>query len=200
MKKCGIVFLSLALMAFAVYNVFDELNITEDKAKEYLLNSIASGMMSSDSEVKDKARNLSTEGKVQVIRDLIKYAREYSQTEEFKSDYKKWRKNKLNPDQKTKLGLPKFGKILDNKVNNSMDKAENEKRYPSDPNDLIKQRLTDFLKVSATVDFDAELDGREFKKAEYQRKSADWKYCFRAGTEVVAAAREEAQKWLDELK
>jgi hypothetical protein len=201
MKKLAIILGSVLLTAFAVYNVFDELNITEDKAKESLLNSIASGFMTVDYDVKQKARSLATEEKVQVIRGLINYAKDYSRTEEFKNEYKKWRKNKLNPEEKTKLGLPRFGKMLDNKINNKMDKAENEKNYPADPNELIKQRLTDFLRISATVDFDAELtESKAFKKSEYQRQSGAWKCCYRAGREVVAAAREEAQKWLDELK
>jgi len=59
--------------------------------------------------------------------------------------------------------------------------------------------LQDFLRISATVDFDAELDGNVFVKKEYEKKSSWWKMCFRAGRDVVQAAREDAQKWLDEL-
>ena len=200
MKKVLFILLAVALTAFAVFNVFDELNTTEDKVRESLLLSMANGGMMVDSEVKQKAKSLPIEIQVKVVRELINIAREYSKTDAFASDYKKWRKQKLNPTEKTKLGLPKLGKMLDNKINNSVDKAENEKKYPADPNELIKQRLSDFLKVSATVDFDAELtDARAFKNKEYERKSPSWKYCYRAGRDVVTAAREEAQKWLDEL-
>jgi hypothetical protein len=90
--------------------------------------------------------------------------------------------------------------MLENKIDNKLDQSQNEKKYPSDPAELVKKRLTDFLAVSATVDFDAETDGaRMFVKPEYEKKSSQWKMCFRAGREVVQAAREEAQKWLNEL-
>ena len=200
MKKYILILVAAAATAFTVFDVFNELSITEEKGKELLLTSIAEGWMSTNFEINQKARALSSESKVEAIRQLINFAKEYSKTDAFKSDYKKWRKNKLNPGEKTKLGLPKLGKMLDNKINNSVDKGDNEKRYPSDPNELIRQRLTDFLKISATVDFDAELtDARQFKNKEYEHKGSQWKYCYRAGREVVTAAREEAQKWLDEL-
>jgi hypothetical protein len=201
MKKSLLILATIGLTAFAMYDVFEELSISQDKGKEYLVNSIVTGLMSSDDDLIQRVRSMSVESQVQVMKQLMQFAKSYTQTDEFKESYKKWRKNKLNPEEKTKLGLPKFGKMLDNKINNKMDKAENEKNYPSDPNELIKQRLTVFLKISATVDFDAELnDAHGFKNPEYERKGGQWKMCFRAGREVVAAAREEAQKWLDEIK
>ena len=200
MKKYIFILISCISVAFAAYDVFEELSTTEEKGKELLLNSIAEGWMFTNSDINQKARSLPVETRVEVVKQLINFAKTYSETDGFKADYKKWRKNKLNPTEKTKLGLPKFGKMLDNKINSQVDKGDNEKKYPVDPNELIKQRLTDFLKVSATVDFDAELDGaRQFKNSEYQRKSPQWKYCYRAGREVVTAAREEAQKWLDAM-
>jgi hypothetical protein len=65
---------------------------------------------------------------------------------------------------------------------------------------MVKQRLQEFLDISKTVDFDAELQGSMFKNPAYERKSAQWKMCYRAGKEVVEAAREEADKWLKELQ
>jgi hypothetical protein len=87
----------------------------------------------------------------------MQLAKEYTSSEEFKNDYKKWRYARLNPDEKTRLGIPKFGKMINNKIDNAVDKGKNEKLYPSDPNEMIKQRLQDFLRISKTVDFEAQV-------------------------------------------
>ena len=202
MKKAFLIIAGIScLSATYLLSIYDSLDITEEKTKEYLLGSIGFGTIQKTGEITTKARSLSVESQVAGIRQLITIAKEYSQTEDFKKDYKKWRNNTLNPNTKTKLGIPKLGKIIENKIHNQVDKAENEKKYPSDPQALIKKRLEDFLRISATVDFDAELDGgRAFKNPEYEKKSNNWKMCYRAGREVIAAARQEAQKWLDDLK
>ena len=80
---------------------------------------------------------------------------------------------------------------------------ELDKKYPKDIKVFIRMRLEEFLKISADVDFDAELvqQGRlkKFVNQEYERKSMNWKYCFRAGKETVEAARKFAEQWLKEL-
>jgi hypothetical protein len=190
------------ISATMIFSIYESLKITESDARTCLLLSIGRGLLDAGDhhDIISAARSLSTEEKVEGIRQLMKLAKEYTSSDEFKMDYKKWRNNKLNPDSKTKIGLPKFGKMLENKIDNKVDKAENEKKYPSDPNELVKKRLADFLAIAATVDFDAKLtDARTFENPAYQKKSSEWKMCFRAGKEVVEAAREEAQKWLDEL-
>ncbi len=82
--------------------------------------------------------------------------------------------------------------------------AKWEKDNPTDPDAMIKRWLTEFLKVSGDVDFNATLidgDGgkKVFAKAEYERKPESWKMCFRAGRETVEAGRAFARQWLDEL-
>ena len=81
--------------------------------------------------------------------------------------------------------------------------VELEKKYPKDIKVFIKGRLEEFLKISADVDFNAALvqQGRlkKFVNPEYERKSMNWKYCFRAGKETVDAARKFAEQWLKEL-
>ncbi|MGB8191762.1 MAG: hypothetical protein WCF67_07585 [Chitinophagaceae bacterium] len=81
--------------------------------------------------------------------------------------------------------------------------AKLEQKYPKDIKQFLKMRLQEFLNMSADVDFDAELvqDGKlkRFVKREYESKSMNWKYCFRAGKETVDAARQFAQQWLKEL-
>jgi hypothetical protein len=192
---------ALCISASVVINIFDSLQITENDAKKCLLLSIgAGGVMRGDhSDLVSNARALPVEQQVEGIRQLMKLAKEYTATEEFKKDYKKWREQKLNPETKSKLGVPKLGKMLENKVDQKLNKEENEKKYPSAPADMVRKRLTDFLEVSANVDFDAKLEGWRFVNPDYEKKPAEWKMCYRAGKEVVMAAREEAQKWLDEL-
>lgn len=78
--------------------------------------------------------------------------------------------------------------------------------YPEEnPRKMIKQWLTKFLDVSKDVDFNAKLKpgpGRKllFDNPGYEAKSSEWKMCYRAGKEVVAAGRLAAQQWLGELK
>jgi len=203
MKKIVFSLLTIAcISATLLISIYESLNISKDDAKKCLLISITSGYLARNGhpDLLNNARQLNEEDKAEGIRQLMQLAHEYSLSEDFKKDYKKWRNEKLNPDSKTKLGLPKFGKIISNKIDNQVDKGENEKKYPQDPADMIRKRLTDFLAVSANVDFDAELTpARTFVRPEYEKKSSEWKMCFRAGRSVVEAARVEAQKWLDEL-
>jgi len=201
MKKLVFILIAVSCISAAVIkSIYESLEIPKEAAKKCLLLSIGEGSVQQEHySLVSKAKDLPVELRVSGVRELIQLAKEYSQTDAFADDYKKWRKEKLNPNEKTKLGLPKFGKMLDNNVNNKLDKAENEKKYPSDPQELIRKRLTDFLQISSTVDFDAEVMDRQFTKPEYQKKNGYWKMCYRAGREVVQAAREEAQKWLDEI-
>jgi hypothetical protein len=194
----AIVFISAGMLA----NIYEALNISESDAKKCLLASIGEGFIirGEHHDLVSDARKLSVEERVAGIKELMRLAKEYTATDDFKKDYKKWRNNKLNPDSKGKFGLPKLGKMLDNAVDNKIDKSQNEKNYPSDATEMVKKRLTDFLEVSATVDFDAALNGNRFANPEYEKKSSWWKMCYRAGKPVIEAAREEAQKWLDELK
>jgi hypothetical protein len=192
----------VCISAGMLLSIYDALDISKDDAQKCLLLSINNGVLNrgNHNELVNNAKKLSTEDKVEGIRQLIQLAREYTSSNAFKKDYKKWRNEKLNPDSKTKLGIPKFGKIISNKIDNQLDKSENEKKYPEDASEMVRKRLTDFLRISATVDFDAQLtQARSFVNPEYEKKSAEWKQCYRAGKEVIQAAREEAQKWLDEL-
>jgi len=78
-----------------------------------------------------------------------------------------------------------------------------ERRFPPNPKTVIARRLQEFLDVSKDVDFDAKLVPAEskmrFADPRYEEKSSEWKLCYRAGRDVVAAAREVAQAWLKSL-
>lgn len=74
--------------------------------------------------------------------------------------------------------------------------------FPEDVNALITRRLRQFLLACGDVDFGAELrqgDDRtlRFVNPAYERRSADWKLCFRAGKPAVDAARAAATAWLE---
>jgi hypothetical protein len=56
------------------------------------------------------------------------------------------------------------------------------------------------MEISATVDFEAKLEGSMFANPEYEKKSDQWKQCYRAGKAVITAAREEVTAWLKELE
>lgn len=199
MKQICVLVLAIALMAATVTNVFDDLSFTEDDAKENVIASFGGGFISTSYEVLKKAKSLPVEVKVAGTRQLIRFAKDYSKTPEFQKKYTKWRNERLGYKKK-KLGIPNPMKMIDNAIDKQLNKAEDEKRYPSDANVLIKQRLQEFLSISATVDFNAQLNGSMFANPEYEAKSGQWKMCFRAGKAVVEAAREEAQAWLKELE
>lgn len=75
--------------------------------------------------------------------------------------------------------------------------------YPESPSLFIKRRLQQMLDATADVDYNAELTERNgkkyFVKPEYERKSNNWKYAFRAGKEVTETARAYARQWINEL-
>lgn len=81
---------------------------------------------------------------------------------------------------------------------------QHEKRFPADPRALVARRLQEFLGLSKDVDFGAKLvpagSKQRFADPRYEEKPEEWKLCYRAGREAVAAARESAEAWLATLK
>lgn len=79
-----------------------------------------------------------------------------------------------------------------------------EAEVPQDPAIAVARRLKAFLDVSADVDFAAALEERNgamrFVNAAYERKSSEWKLCYRVGKDAVDAARDAAAAWLSELE
>ncbi len=199
MKILSVFVLAITLLAATVTNIFEDLSFTEDDAKENVIASFGGGFISTNYEVIKKAKSLSVELKVAGTRQLIRFAKEYSKSSEFQKKYSKWRNERLGYKKK-KLGIPNPMKMIDKAIDKQLNKADDEKKYPADANELIKQRLKEFLSISATVDFDAKLNGSMFANPDYEAKDGQWKMCFRAGRGVVEAAREEAQAWLKELE
>lgn len=199
MRLYSILLLALTLVftsANVVNGIFDDIGISDDDAKSLTVKSFGSGFIVTG-DYKQKAHSLPDNLKAEGTRALIKFAKEYSTTDDFKKKYAKYRNEHLGYATK-KISNP--FKMIDKAMDKQLNKGDDEKRMPSDPSELIKQRLKEFLKTSATVDFDAELNGNQFAKPSYEAKSGQWKQCFRAGKVVVDAAREEAQAWLTELE
>lgn len=75
--------------------------------------------------------------------------------------------------------------------------------YPENQLQFVKLRLQQMLDATKGVDYAAQLTDRNgkkyFVKGEYERKSNNWKYAFRAGKEVTETARAFAQQWIKEL-
>ena len=78
-----------------------------------------------------------------------------------------------------------------------------DKEYPADVKLFIRNRLQDFLLLSSSVAFDAQLVERsgvkKFANPNYEAMPQTWKYCFRAGKDATAAARKLATQWLKEI-
>ncbi|MGZ3879944.1 MAG: hypothetical protein ACXVBF_01340 [Flavisolibacter sp.] len=76
--------------------------------------------------------------------------------------------------------------------------------HPKDPRALVKVRLQEILKITADIDYTAELkDGYKGKKVfvnpAYETKPSEWKLAFRAGKATTDAVRAAAEQWLKEL-
>ena len=79
-----------------------------------------------------------------------------------------------------------------------------EKRFPADVKQLIRRRLEEYLSLAATVNFDAVLTApdkyntRKFVNPDYEKKSLQWKYIFRAGREVNSVVTSFVKDWLQQ--
>jgi hypothetical protein len=201
MKVLSIILVAGLLMAASVLNIFDELEFSKDQAETKVMESFGRGILSTDYDIVKKARSLPESMQVEGARQLVRFAKEYTQSAGFKKQYARWRDQELGYKQKKKgLGIPNPMKMIDKAIDKQINKGEDDKKLPADPDELIKKRLTKFMEISATVDFDAQLNGSMFANPEYEKKSDQWKMCYRAGKAVITAAREEVAAWLKELE
>lgn len=205
MKRLSLLVLAGVLMSASVMmNIFDELEFGKDDAEKQVVSVFGQGYFYPNYDVVKKARSLPEVVRVEGARQLIRFAKEYTQSDAFKSEYSQWRKEKLGYTAgsvtKKKFSLKNPMKMLENAVDKKLNKSDDEKKIPADPNVLVKQRLNEFLELSGSVDFDAKVSSRMFVNPEYEAKSREWKMCFRAGKAVITAAREEVQAWLKELE
>lgn len=79
-------------------------------------------------------------------------------------------------------------------------KTKWQQMYPENPSVLVKARLNEYIKLAATVDFNAKLtEGGRVKKfvnPAYEAKSLKWKAIYRSGKEVSDIGVEFAKAWL----
>ncbi|GAB3903353.1 hypothetical protein GCM10028803_31650 [Larkinella knui] len=129
--------------------------------------------------------------------------------------------SKTKPDEFKKQYVANFDKMLHQEMAKNADRLEDDlakskhkaddyqKRLAdykaaSNLNTVLKQRLNEFIALTGSVDFDAQLMKRgskmEFVNPEYRTKSSNWKLLFRMGKEPVLAARSFAQNWVNELE
>lgn len=79
------------------------------------------------------------------------------------------------------------------------------REFPANPKLLIARRLREFLAACSDVAWDAKLrhdpaiDKQRFVDPAHERRSAEWKLCYRAGRAPVEAARRFTNAWLAEL-
>lgn len=77
-----------------------------------------------------------------------------------------------------------------------------EKAFPANPEVLVKKRLQDYLALVSTVDFSAKLSEpdnykiQKFVNPVYEKKSPQWKACYRAGKEVNDVFTSFVKEWL----
>jgi hypothetical protein len=126
--------------------------------------------------------------------------------EKMLAEGKKQLKDATSPDNAYittyEKNYPQMVKNLDERHESLL--KEWESVFPSDPDQFIKRRLEEFLKVTSDIDFNAELVTKNGKKMfvnpAYENKDSRWKMAFRAGKEVVEPARAYVQQWAQEIK
>jgi hypothetical protein len=98
-----------------------------------------------------------------------------------------------------------YSMMLDNYKKDSAARiAQWQAEYPDNSILFVKKRLEEFMKVTADIDFNAELVEKNGKKyfvnQQYERKDYRWKMAFRAGSDVIKPSRDFVQQWLNEIK
>jgi hypothetical protein len=121
-------------------------------------------------------------------------------------------KNQLAEYKSGKSTLIDFELRMDEQRYNDAKKIFDEwmKDHPESVQELVKQRLNEFLILTKGIDYNAvyvespytggETGGEgHFKNPVYNNKSSQWKAGFFAGKEVIETARTFIQQWLKEL-
>jgi hypothetical protein len=112
--------------------------------------------------------------------------------------------NRKNPEMKAAYEQSAKAEAAANAEDHKRRLKEWETNYPPSADQLIANRLREFLDETKDVDYGAKLVAQygkmRFANAPYEQKSAEWKMCFRAGKEATEAARALAAEWLKELQ
>ncbi|HTK18449.1 MAG TPA: hypothetical protein VL442_03000 [Mucilaginibacter sp.] len=195
--KTKLIVLAIVLMAFTTDDVLKQFDISAQQANDSIFGAMSSDYLQFNKTLVDKARSLPMNLRVSGTRLLINFIKDYTKSDEFASNYKKYRKEHL-ADKSHGFRLPKPSDLVNKAVDKFTNGNSSSTALPADPAELVRNRLKEFLEVSATVDFDAKLIGKTFSDPTYESKDQKWKMYFRAGKPVIDAAREEVKKWLQE--
>ncbi|OOQ56416.1 hypothetical protein [Mucilaginibacter pedocola] len=196
--KLIIVAAAIGLLAFTA-DALTQLNIDSKEANEYMLEAVKRPAISFKTDLVDKARSLPVDVRVVCTRELVQLAKAYTQSDDFASDYKKFRNKQLYGKVK-RFGMPSVSGLLNKAKDKVINGGNNgEQSYPADPQEMVKKRLEEFMETTADVNFSAKTANGEFIDEEYRRKPDQWKMYYRAGRPVIAAAREEVAKWIEEM-
>jgi hypothetical protein len=199
-------FLFLIVTAFSLFsfrqvqsvyeNIFEQLGLQAEEATSYIHANIIDGSASFPTTRVMAA--LALDKREEAVKAIGQYVKDYVQSPAFAVQYKTARE-----DQKPQ----KPEGLYQNQENMAIyreDLKRWEAEYPSNIKALLKQRLTQFLQQTASIDYNAKLVpfGRKmiFADPELEAKDPFWKACFRSGKRTVDAARAFAQQWLAELK
>ncbi len=201
MKKIVTILIVVACMATKFVDILQSLGINKTEAEQNIWEVLAEkAFISQDKEaIVKKARKLSTDMQVKGVKELFAISKEYFNSTDFLASYKKKRE-----EQEAAMleSMPQLTKAqLQQQIKESKAQGIEIDYYPENSKELIKDRLKYFIELSSTVDFSAKTQGsrKTFVNPEYEEKPSDWKMCYRAGKEVIEAARQEAQRWLNEM-
>ena len=187
---------------FGAGDVLQQLGYGKDAAARDAVFSIAVGQFGIDDAVEKKLRAASPETRAVLVEQSLIWLKAYTRTPQFEQAYQEHR-NDYKPEEPGTEGSAEDLRYAREYYNEQL--AEWKQNYPATGKEMVKRRLTEFLRESANVDFDAKLvrrDGKlRFANEQYEdEKSGEWKLCYRAGRLPVEKARAFAKAWVAELK
>lgn len=264
MKKCiarsFIAITVLASAAFGIHlvSIFEQLQIAEQEAKDYILSDFTDGTLNFP--YSDLLKKLAVNKRSEAVKEIGNYIRKYTESPEFEKAFQAAKESMSSGDRPEKKSMeqlvsekkeslkqdiksaeedmksaradmkklyeetlkqlrenlaalenpahPKHKMYLED-LKDSNEEAtasatSTESNFPETSRELIKQRLKEFLSLTADIDWEAKLveSGRlkKFADPKLEAKGTEWKRCFRAGKETITAARAFAQSWLASLK
>lgn len=180
-----VVVCAVTLSAAAAGDILQQLRYTKSEAQEQVVFSISVGQAPVDRLAK-AFKPAPAAAKVAMVEQAMLWAKAYTATPQFEKAYQAFRQDYKPADEDTES------------------LAQWKQDFPATGREAVKERLREFLRESADVDYNAKLVRRDgkmvFANETYEdEKSGEWKICYRAGKEPVAKARAIAQAWLKEL-
>ncbi len=177
-------------------NILSQLGLDKEEAHSYIIGNILDGGAAYP-RTKIMAQ-LALNKRVEAVKELGNYIKTHVQSPEFAKEYAQYRLEQ-KPEKPTGL--------YDNEENREVyqqDLKRWEKDFPVSLKQMLKMRLSEFLKITSGINYGAKLEKRGkkmiFSDPILEEKDDFWKACYRSGKPTVDAARLFAQQWLTELK